>query len=113
MHELTICENLLELLDRERHTRHFERVCRVRLEVGRFSCVDPDALYFAFDILSRETFLEGAVLEIDQPPGLARCLDCGASVAVDSRLADCPSCGSGRLCPTGGDQMRMIEMEVM
>jgi hydrogenase nickel incorporation protein HypA/HybF len=113
MHELTICEALLERIDEEHQARKFSRVCRVRLEIGRFSCVDPDALRYAFEILNRGTFLEHAALEIDQPLGRAVCLDCGAAVEVESRQDDCPSCGGSRLKPTGGDSMRFIEMEVI
>lgn len=112
MHELTICESLFKLVERERTARHFSRVRRVRVEIGHFSCLDPEALRYAFDILSRETLLEGATLDIDQPPGRATCLDCGADVELETRLSDCPSCGGSRLQPTGGDQMRFIEMEV-
>jgi hydrogenase nickel incorporation protein HypA/HybF len=113
MHELTICESLFKLIDQEHKTRHFTRVRRVRLEIGHFSCLDPEALRYAFEILSRETVLEGAILEIDQPPGRATCLDCAADVDLDTRLSECPACGGSRLRPTGGDQMRFIEMEVM
>lgn len=113
MHELTICEALLERIAAERDVRSFARVCRVRLEIGRFSCLDPEALRYAFEIMNRGTFLEHAVLEIDQPLGQAVCLDCGAKVEILSRQDDCPSCKGGRLKPTGGDGMRFIEMEVM
>ncbi len=113
MHELTICESLLEQIDRERETRHFSHVKRVRLEIGRFSCLDPEALEYAFELLGRGTFLEGAALEIDRPRGRATCLDCGAEVEIDDRRDDCPACGAGRLKPTGGDEMRFIEMEVL
>lgn len=112
MHELTICEALLNQIEQQHEARKFSRVCRVRLEIGRFSCLDPEALRYAFDIMNRGTFVEGAVLQIDQPPGRATCLDCGAEVEVDSRLADCPACKGSRLQPAGGESMRFIEMEV-
>jgi hydrogenase nickel incorporation protein HypA/HybF len=113
MHELTICESLFEMVEQEQKTRHFNRVRRVRLEIGRFSCLDPEALRYAFEIFSRETMLHGAVLDIDRPPGRASCLDCEADVEIDTRLSACPACGGTRLRPTCGDQMRFIEMEVM
>lgn len=112
MHELTICEALIDKIAQEREARGFNRVCRVRLEIGRFSCLDPEALRFSFGIISRETFMENAVLEIDEPPGQAVCLSCGAEVEVHSRLDECPKCGATRLNPQGGDGMRLIEMEV-
>ncbi|PKU22370.1 hydrogenase maturation nickel metallochaperone HypA [Telmatospirillum siberiense] len=113
MHELTICEALLERIASERDTRHFARVQRIRLEIGRLSCLDPDTLRYAFGIISRETFLEHAVLDIDQPPGRAVCLDCGAEVEITSRQDDCPACKGGRLKTVGGDGMRFVEMEVV
>jgi hydrogenase nickel incorporation protein HypA/HybF len=113
MHELTICENLLDMIDREHQSRHFTRVCQVRLEIGRFSCLDPDALRYAFEIFTRGTILDGAALRIDQPPGQADCLDCGAVVELQTRLSNCLTCGSTRLRANGGDQMRFIDMEVM
>jgi hydrogenase nickel incorporation protein HypA/HybF len=113
MHELSVCEALFDMIAKEREARRFTRVCRVRLAVGRFSCLEPEALRYAFEILIRETFLEHATLEIDCPPGRAVCLDCGAEIEVESRLDDCPLCKGGRLKPTGGDDMRFIEMEVI
>ncbi|CAH2605554.1 Hydrogenase maturation factor HypA (plasmid) [Rhodovastum atsumiense] len=112
MHELTICERLIGLLDEERRRRGFTKVKRLRLEIGQLSCLDPEALRFAFDVSSRETFLAEARLEIDQPPGQASCLDCGAEATISTHLDTCPACGSTRLDVVGGMQMRLVEMEV-
>ncbi|MBK5958600.1 hydrogenase maturation nickel metallochaperone HypA [Rhodoplanes elegans] len=113
MHELTICDSLIGMLAEERRRRGFRTVTRLRIEIGTLSCLDPEALRFAFDVSTRETFLHGTVLEIDRPPGRATCLDCGADVAVSSRLDACPHCGGVRLDPHGGDQLRLIEMEIL
>ncbi len=113
MHELTVCDSLFRMIAKERQKRGFNRVCRVKLSIGRFSCLDPDALRYAFEISSRETFLEDARLEIEQPLGEARCTDCGAEVKVESHLSPCPRCGGESLIPTGGDEMKLIELEVL
>lgn len=112
MHELTICQTLIQHIVEAREARPFRRVLRVNLAIGSLSCLEPEALRYAFDILSRETFLEGAVLGIDQPPGHAVCQDCGAESDVESRLAQCPACGSIHLRISGGDALRFIDMEV-
>jgi hydrogenase nickel incorporation protein HypA/HybF len=112
MHELTICEALLERIDRERATTRFNRVVRVRLELGRFSCLDPEALRHAFDLLGRGTILENATLDIDRPPTRAVCRECGAETTVDGDQDSCPACKTGRLKAMDGSQMRFIEMEV-
>lgn len=113
MHELTLCEALLDLLDEEQARRGFRSLRRLRLEIGRFGCIDPDALVYAFEVTTRNTWLDGATIEVDRPPGRARCLDCGDDVEVFDRLADCPRCGGPRLLPTGGDEMRLVEMEIV
>ena len=113
MHELSICTALLETILRQREVRGFKRVCRVKLEIGSCSCLDPDALRYAFEVMSRETFLENAVLEIDRPLARAVCRDCGTAFDVDSRLASCPHCLGSRLRVSGGDGMRLIEMAVV
>ncbi len=112
MHEMTICESIIGQLEDERILRGFDTVKRVRLEIGMLSCLDPDALRYAFEISTRDTFLEGAVLEIDRPPGQAKCLDCGAETQVSNRLDTCPVCGGAHLDASGGSQMRLIEMEI-
>jgi hydrogenase nickel incorporation protein HypA/HybF len=111
MHEVSICEQLLVLLAQEAGRHEVTRVLRLRLEIGRFSCLDPDALRFAFDALAPGTIAHGAVLQIDQPPGRATCLACGAEVPLASRLDACPECGGERLQPIGGEEMRLMEME--
>ena len=112
MHELTICDSLFRILAREREARGFDRVHRLKLAIGHFSCLDPESLRYAFDVTSRQTFAEGARLEIEQPPGEAVCQECGARVEVESRLAACPQCGSYGLAPIGGDEMQLVELEV-
>ena len=112
MHEMTICESIIGQLEDERLRRGFGSVKRLRLEIGMLSCLDPDALRYAFEISTRETFLDGMTLEIDRPPGDAKCLDCGAEVQVSNRLDACPACGGSRLDASGGAQMRLIEMEI-
>jgi hydrogenase nickel incorporation protein HypA/HybF len=113
MHELTLCERLISMLEEERSRRGFATVKRLRLEIGQLSCLDPEALAYAFEICTRGTFLSGTELEIDRPAGHATCLDCRAGVAIMSHLDTCPVCGGDRLDAQAGDQMRLIEMEIV
>jgi hydrogenase nickel incorporation protein HypA/HybF len=113
MHELTLCEAILDILDEEKRRRRFSSLRRLKLEIGRFGCVDPDAIVYAFDVTTRGSWLEGVAVEVVRPPGRAKCLDCGEEVEVADRLADCPRCGGSRLLPIGGDQMRLVEMEIV
>ncbi len=111
MHEVSICERLLALLTREAGQHGVKKIVRLRLEIGRLSCLDPDALRFAFEAMAPGTIAETAELQIDQPPVHATCKDCGTVVDLDSRLEPCACCGSARLAFHGGEEMRLLEME--
>lgn len=111
MHELSICESLLALLAQEAGRHSVKRITRVRVEIGCLSCVDPQALRFAFDALAPGTIAEAAELQIDGPPVRATCKDCAAVAKINSRLEPCPSCGGTLLELHGGDEMRLLEME--
>ena len=112
MHELSLCASIVETLEAEARKQRFSRVRRVRLEVGPFAGVELDALRFGFEAVTRQSVAEGAVLEILEPPGRARCLDCSQTVTVSQRFELCPSCGGHRLQISGGDELRIKDLEV-
>ena len=111
MHEVSICQHLLGLLHQEARRHGVSRIVRLRLEIGRLSCLEPEALRFAFAAMTSGTIAEAAELQIDQPPVRATCQDCGAAVAVEERFESCGSCGGDRLELHGGAEMRLLEME--
>ncbi len=113
MHELSLCESLLDILKAEAETRKFKKVKRITLEIGPLSAVEPEALRFGFDVVMRGSLAEDAKLDIVTPPVQARCLSCFELVTVGDRLAPCPKCGSTDLQISGGDTLRIKELEVL
>ncbi|MCX7890273.1 MAG: hydrogenase maturation nickel metallochaperone HypA [Rhodobacteraceae bacterium] len=111
MHELSLCEELRRIVEEAARAHGVARVTRVRVEVGRFAAVEPAALELAFGAVMRGSVAEGAELVLVELPGRALCLDCGREVALDDRFDPCPECGGGRLLATGGDEMRIRDME--
>ena len=87
------------------------RVLRVRLEIGRFSCVTPDALRFCFDVCAKDTVVEGAELDIIEIHGRACCRGCGDEIEIGSFIESCP-CGSSNLRVIAGEGLRLKDMEV-
>lgn len=111
MHEMSLCEGIREVIEDQARVHDFTKVTRVRVEIGQFSCVEKTALAFAFDVVMRGSVAEGAALEMLDVPGKAMCLDCVEEVEIADRLAPCPRCGGGKLMPTGGDEMRLKDLE--
>lgn len=113
MHEISLCESILDILTEQAGREHFTRVKRVSLEIGPLSCVEPEALRFGFDAVMRGSIAEGAVLEIATPEATATCPACQQTVQVASRYDACPECGALALHIETGDELRIRELEVV
>ncbi|MGD1860984.1 MAG: hydrogenase maturation nickel metallochaperone HypA [Leptolyngbyaceae cyanobacterium] len=70
-------------------------VAKVFLTVGQFTCVEPASLQFAFEVQTRDTFLDGAELVIQETPLIAFCHACQAEYRPEIGLQyACPDCRS-------------------
>lgn len=112
MHELSLCMELIRVIEAQTHRQPFRRVRTVRLAVGALAGIEIEALRFGFTVAAQGTLAEDAALEIDEPPGQAVCLDCGAVLEVRDREEPCPQCGSYFLRVRGGTELRVVELEV-
>jgi hydrogenase nickel incorporation protein HypA/HybF len=113
MHELSICESLLGVIEEQAREQDFIRVTCVRLEIGPFSGVELEALRFGFNVVARGTLAEGARLDIIETEGTAWCFDCNEGVTVANRVDGCPRCGGFHLQVTGGKELRIKDLEVL
>ncbi len=112
MHEMSLCESVLQILEDHAQSQGFERVKTVWLEVGGLSGVEPQALRFCFDVVMRDSLADQARLELIELPGEAWCMQCAKTVQVGQRFDQCPDCASYQLQVTGGHEMRIKELEV-
>lgn len=93
MHEAGIMQAALEAVRREAVARNAASVERIALRVGALSGVEPEALRFAFAACSAGTIAEGAALEVETVPAIARCPDCGRDFAAGRGfICQCPDC---------------------
>ncbi len=112
MHEMSLTQGVLNILEDYAKTNGFAKVKTVWLEIGQLSHVEPEAMAFCFDAVMQGTIAHGAKLKIIETPGQAICVDCAEELEIDSRIAQCPKCGSYKLHISGGDEMRVKELEV-
>jgi len=112
MHEMSLAEGVLQIVEDAARSQGFSRVTAVRLEIGRLSSVEPEALRFCFDVVVHGSLAEGARLEIVDTPGTGWCLQCSETVPVNALYDPCPRCGSSQVQPTGGTEMRVRDLEV-
>ncbi len=112
MHEMSIAESLVELIEEEGRSRGFSRVKQIRVKIGALSHVEPDALRFCFDAVSYGTVAGGAHLKLETVAAAGWCSACGRTVSIAERYDICPECGQGHVRMTAGDELRLAELEV-
>ena len=110
MHEMSIAESVLGIVEDTARREGFSRVKEVRLEIGQLAAVETQALRFCFDVVVRGSVAEGARLAIDETPGAAWCFGCSATVPLQARGELCPHCGGAQLQVNGGTEMRVKDL---
>ena len=112
MHEMALAASVLEIVEGTAQRNGAARVRAVWLEIGALSQVEPDALRFCFDVVTRGSLADCARLEIVFTPGAAWCMPCSRTVALPALGARCPHCGTYQLTVSQGEAMRVKEIEV-
>ena len=112
MHELSLAGGIVRVVEDSAAREGFVRVSQLRLEAGALAGVDSRALRFALEACAPGTCLAGAEILIEEPAGTAWCLRCAVSVPILARTDACPQCGGYQLQPTGGTELRVLDLVV-
>ncbi len=87
-------------------------VAKVHLIVGQFTCVEPVSLQFAFEAQTRNTFLAGARLEIQETPLIAFCHPCQQEYRPEIGIQyACPTCRSPMEEIRSGRELKIDRIE--
>lgn len=112
MHEMSIAEGIVQILEEQAVSQSYSQVKAVWLEIGPLSAIQIEPLMFCFDAVTQGTLAEGALLHITNTQGKALCTQCLKQVEIIQLYDQCSYCGSYQLQITEGDEMRIKELEV-
>jgi hydrogenase nickel incorporation protein HypA/HybF len=112
MHEMSLCEGILQVIESEAEQQQFTEVIQVVLDIGVLSGVEITALEFAFEVVMQGSVAEKAVLKINKIEAQAWCMSCSKVVTIKQRYDACPLCESYQLQVSSGDEMKIKELEV-
>ena len=113
MHEMALAEGVLRIVEDAAAQHAAARVHTIWLELGALAHVEPEALRFCLESVTRGSVAEGATLTIERTPGVAWCMPCSARVPVAELGEACPQCGSYQLQVTAGEAMRVREIGIV
>jgi len=112
MHEMSLAESMLQIIEDAARTQGFARVKAVHLEIGQLACVELAAMRFCFDAVVKDTLADGAHLVIVETAGWGRCESCAHEMVLAALYEACANCGSHEIRVMAGDAMRVQELEV-
>jgi hydrogenase nickel incorporation protein HypA/HybF len=100
MHEFSVMTQIVDSILSEAKKRNAKKIEQVDLQIGEYTMLGDEQMSFAFEVLSKDSILEKAKLEISHVPGRIKCT-CGYDGPVpldeDSHhrtvpIMECPKC---------------------
>jgi hydrogenase nickel incorporation protein HypA/HybF len=111
MHEMSIAQSIMDIVEQEMARHGVSRVSVIRLVVGEFTAVVPQSLNFCFEMITKDTPLEGVRVEMEQVPLTGRCRACGQEFPIQEYKFICPACQSGEIETIAGKELFVKEIE--
>jgi hydrogenase nickel incorporation protein HypA/HybF len=108
MHELGLCDAIVDAVERRAGGRP---IGRVRVRVGRLHHVHPEAFEQSFAVAASGGVPEGAVAELVLVAAVGRCGACGGEFELAEMVPACPACGSPDIGHSGGDELVLESVE--
>jgi len=112
MHELAVCNELLDQVRMTAMARRATSVGRITIIVGPLSGVEPDLLERAFSIARAGDYTEAAELVVQPAAIRLRCRECGNENEAAANRLLCARCGTYRIELLGGDELLLASIEL-
>ena len=111
MHELAICQALIEQVEDLARDNHAVSVETIWLQVGPLSGAEIPLLEHAYPLAAAGTIAEKANLIIDPMPVRVECKKCGEESEASANRLICAVCGDYHTKLVSGDEMVLSKLE--
>jgi hydrogenase nickel incorporation protein HypA/HybF len=112
MHELAVTQGVLDISLRHASEAGAKQITDINLVIGQFSSIVDDSVQFYWDIIANGTIAQGATLHFNRIPGEMTCGNCGHVFQPNDKAFECPSCSSGFVRITKGEEFRVDSIDV-
>jgi hydrogenase nickel incorporation protein HypA/HybF len=112
MHELAITQQILNLaLHHAREAEAF-KVTDLHLQIGALSTIVDDSVQFYWDIISKDSLCQGAMLHFQRIPAQFHCHTCDQDYTLVNELTACPYCGGIQVKIVAGQEFQLMSIDV-
>lgn len=112
MHELSLCQALLDQVEQIAREHGATRVDRILLKVGPLSGVEASLIQHAYPLAAAGTIAEQAELIIEPSRIRVRCRQCDAETDATPNRLLCGACGSFQTRLISGDELLLANLEL-
>jgi hydrogenase nickel incorporation protein HypA/HybF len=112
MHELSICQALMEEVGRVAREQRARRILSVTVRIGPLSGVEPALLESAYPLASAGTPAADSKLILERAEVRVQCLECGAESQATSTRLLCRTCGHWRVRVLSGEELLLASVEL-
>ena len=112
MHELSICQSMLRIVDSTMEKQEGAKLLKIFLDIGRGSTIEPILLREAFAVITSGGPYEGTELVVNDIPISGRCLACDRDFTYEELAVGCPNCGSTNIKITAGLELDVKALEI-
>lgn len=92
MHEVSVVLELLKIIKENIKTYKLRKINKITVKVGEFTCIEENALKFAFKNLSKDTICQNSQLIIQKIKASAYCDNCKQNFSISYTDKLCPKC---------------------
>jgi len=110
MHELSIAQNIIEIVHQYVPENELENVDKVCIRIGEVAGIVTESLRFGYSALISDTPLQKSTLEIEDIPFKIKCSICGSECSSSSGITVCSVCGSSETKIISGLEMQITEV---
>jgi hydrogenase nickel incorporation protein HypA/HybF len=113
VHELSICQSLVDQVEQIALSHGAKSVASVDLKIGPLSGIEPTLMQHAYPYASAGTLAAESTLVIELAPLIVRCEICGAETEAQPNCLVCGVCGDYHTKLVSGDEMTLMRVELI
>jgi hydrogenase nickel incorporation protein HypA/HybF len=112
MHELSVAQNIVEIIRQGIPEPGWKQVVAVRVKIGAVAGIVPDSLKFSFQAITAESALCNARLITEHIPFRVHCRTCNVTTENEDGFAMCNECESTDIQVLSGTELQVVEIEL-
>jgi len=114
MHEFSLCQSIVEIIlaELKKVDAPKVRLKKARLVAGALRQVVPESMTFAFELLTKNTEIEGAQLEMVTAQVKCKCRSCGWEGEIEDMIFQCRGCKAATLDILSGKELYLDSLEI-